>query len=88
MDGLWGSGHCLNGTSLAVVCGFAMVGASAAASADPMPATTASPFLSGVQSAINNVSLQSFLDADAPLTMYGVTVYGGTSQASSDSDRG
>ena len=67
---------CLNGTSLAVVCGFAMVGASAAASADPMPATTASPFLSGVQSAINNVSLQSFLDADAPLTMYGVTVYG------------
>ena len=65
---------CLNSTCLAVAFGVAIVGASATAKADPMPTT--SPFMSGFANAINSTTLKSFMDSDAPFTMYGITFYG------------
>ena len=59
----------LNSTCMAAVAGAIVLGTLGTARAD---AVKNSPFLSGPDS----FTLKSFLESDAPLSMYGITIYG------------
>ena len=57
---------CLGSTSLAV----AVIGTSAAAMADQLP------IIGEIASAMDKPAVQQFMNADSPMTMYGITLYG------------